>query len=71
MPSKTAQYICSTCRYSTPNTSAMKTHNRTNKHRQNKLKTYNVILSDDEKQNVLKENIERRKLAGLQSITFL
>lgn len=62
--SKTAQFICTYCRYSTPNAGTMKIHFRTQKHRENKQKNQNIVLDNNEKSNVLKENNERRFLAG-------
>ena len=56
--------ICRCCRYATRSTSNMKQHFRSRKHKENKRTYVGGDLTDDEKNNIVKENTERRTYGG-------
>jgi DNA-directed RNA polymerase subunit M/transcription elongation factor TFIIS len=56
--------ICQFCNYSTPSRQNMKQHFRTRKHKENKRNKQVVILTEDEKREIMNKNIERRQCAG-------
>jgi len=62
------QYICPCCRYSTNSLSSMKTHFKTIKHKQNKIKQPNLLLNNEEKNKIVNENHTRQLCAGMNKI---